>query len=94
MSKHYPVEQRERALKMVLNHLNEYRSGVRGMLGDRPEGRSVSGPESLRRRELKAQVDTAQRPRATTAEQQRIRDLEREVNYAHTQTSQPASPQQ
>ena len=26
MSKHYPVEQRERALKMVLDHLAEYRS--------------------------------------------------------------------
>ena len=26
MSKHYPVEQRERAVKMVLDHLGEYRS--------------------------------------------------------------------
>jgi hypothetical protein len=26
MSKHYPVEQRERAVKMVLDHLDEYRS--------------------------------------------------------------------
>lgn len=26
MTKHYPVEQRERAVKMVLNHLDEYRS--------------------------------------------------------------------
>lgn len=26
MSKHYPVEQRERAVKMVLDHLREYRS--------------------------------------------------------------------
>jgi len=26
MSKHYPIEQRERAVKMVLDHLGEYRS--------------------------------------------------------------------
>ena len=26
MSKHYPVEQHERAVKMVLDHLDEYRS--------------------------------------------------------------------
>ena len=26
MAKHYPVEQRERAVKMVLDHLQEYRS--------------------------------------------------------------------
>ncbi len=26
MAKHYPVEQRERAVKMVLDHLSEYRS--------------------------------------------------------------------
>ena len=26
MSKHYPVEQRQRALKMVLDHRDEYRS--------------------------------------------------------------------
>jgi hypothetical protein len=26
MPKHYPVEQRERAVKMVLDHLQEYRS--------------------------------------------------------------------
>ena len=26
MNKHYPVEQRERAVKMVLDHLDEYRS--------------------------------------------------------------------
>jgi hypothetical protein len=26
MAKHYPVEQRERAVKMVLDHVQEYRS--------------------------------------------------------------------
>jgi transposase len=47
------------------------------MPGDWPEGRV--GPESLRKWTFQAQVDGAQRPGATTAEQQRIRDLEREV---------------
>lgn len=37
------------------------------------------GAESLRRWVLQAQVDGAQRPGVTTAERQRIRDLEREV---------------
>ena len=36
------------------------------------------GAESLRRWVLKAQVDADQRPGVTTAEQQRIKDLERE----------------
>ncbi|WP_373143339.1 transposase [Mycobacterium marinum] len=37
------------------------------------------GAESLRRWVLQAQVDAAERPGVTTAEVQRIRDLEREV---------------
>jgi transposase len=41
--------------------------------------RSVSARSSLRRWVLQAQVDAAQRPGATTVEQQRIKDLEREV---------------
>jgi hypothetical protein len=46
MSKHYPVEQRERAVKTVLDHLDEYRSGYahehqirpRGLLSGQPLG--------------------------------------------------------
>ena len=37
------------------------------------------GAESLRRWVLQAQLDASQRPGVTTAEQQRIKDLEREV---------------
>lgn len=77
MAKHYPVEQRERAVKMVLDHLGEYRSvyGACQAIGPKVG----VGAESLRRWVLQAQVDAAERPGVTTAEVQRIRDLEREV---------------
>ena len=76
MAKHYPVEQRERAVKMVLDHLSEYRSVYAAC---RSIGPKVGvGAESLRRWVLQAQVDAAERPGVTTAEQHRIRELERE----------------
>jgi transposase len=77
MTKHYPVEQRERAVKMVLDHLDEYRSvyGACQVIGPKVG----VGCESLRRWVLQAQVDASQRPGFTTAEQQRIKELEREV---------------
>jgi transposase len=47
MSKHCPVEQRERAVKMVLDHLDEYRSVYAAC---RAIGPKVGvGAESLRR---------------------------------------------
>jgi transposase-like protein len=70
MSKHYPVEQRERAVKMVLDHLDEYRSVYAACQTIGPK--VGVGAESLRRWVLQAQIDAAQRPGATTAEQQRI----------------------
>jgi transposase len=76
MTKHYPVEQRERAVRMVLDHLDEYRSVYAAC---RAIGPKVGvGAESLRRWVLQAQVDASARPGATTAEQQRIKELERE----------------
>jgi transposase len=76
MTKHYPVEQRERAVKMVLDHLDEYRSVYAAC---QAIGLKVGvGAESLRRWVLQAQVDASARPGATTAEQQRIKELERE----------------
>ena len=77
MSKHYPVEQRERAVKMVLDHLGEYRSVYAAC---RAIGPKVDvGAESLRRWVLHAQVDAAERPGVTSAEAARIKELEREV---------------
>ena len=64
MAKHYPVEQRERAVKMVLDHLSEYRSVYAAC---QPIGPKVGvGTESLRRWVLRAQVEAAQRPGVTT----------------------------
>ena len=77
MSKHYPVEQRERAVKMVLDHLGEYRSVYAACQAIGPK--VGVGVESLRRWVLQAQVDTAERLGVTSAEAQRIKDLEREV---------------
>jgi transposase-like protein len=76
MSKHYPVEQRERAVKMVLDHLGEYRSVYAAAQAIGPK--VGVGPETLRKWVLQAQVDAQQSPGVTTAEQQRIKQLERE----------------
>jgi transposase len=72
----YPVGQPERAVKMVLDHLDEYRSVYAACQAIGPKvGIAV---ESLCRWTLQAQIAASQRPGATT-EQQRIKDLEREV---------------
>jgi transposase len=76
MSKHCPVEQRERAVKMVLDHLGEYRSSTPRLR--RSARRSGVGPETLRKWVLQAQVDAAQCPGVSKAEQQRIKQLESE----------------
>ena len=47
MSKHYPVEQRERAVKMALDHLDEYRSVSAACQAIGPK--IGVGAESLRR---------------------------------------------
>jgi transposase-like protein len=77
MNKHYPVEQRERAVKMVLDHLDEYRSVYAACQVIGPK--VGVGCESLRRWVLQAQIDDHQRPGAKTPELQRIKELEREV---------------
>jgi transposase len=55
MTKHYPVEQRERAVKMVLDHLDEYRSVYAACQVIGPK--VGVGGELLRRWVLQAQVD-------------------------------------
>jgi transposase len=63
MAKHYPVEQRERAVKMLLDHLQEYRSVSAACQSIGPN--VGAGTESLRRWVLPGQVEPAQRPRVT-----------------------------
>ena len=59
MAKHYPVEQRERAVKMVLDHLQEYRPVSAACQSIGPK--VGVGTESLRRWVLQAQGEPAQR---------------------------------
>lgn len=59
MAKRYPVEQRERAVKVVLDHLQEYRSVYAACQSIGPK--VGVGAESLRRWVLSAQVEAAQR---------------------------------
>ncbi|MBW8711387.1 MAG: transposase [Mycobacterium sp.] len=77
MSKRYPPEQRARAVKMVLDHLAVYRSVYAACQAIGPK--VGVGVESLRQWTVQAQIDAQQVPGPTTTEQQRIRDLEREV---------------
>ncbi|MEU6698212.1 transposase [Pseudonocardia sp. NPDC046786] len=73
----YPPEQRARAVKMVLDHLDEYRSVDAACQAIGPK--VGVGVESLRQWTVQAQVDAQQVPGPSTVERQRIKDLEREV---------------
>lgn len=73
----YPAELRERAIRMVAEHRGEYPSewaavvSIAGKLG-------VGAPETLRKWIRRAEVDGGQRAGVTTAEHQRLMQLERE----------------
>ena len=75
-SKRYPVEVRERAVRLVLEHRGEYEtkwaaiSSVAGKIG--------CSAETLRGWVRQAEVDRGRRPGVTSAEAERIRELERE----------------
>jgi transposase len=74
----YPRELRERAVRMVLEHRDEYDSewdamrSIASKLG-------VGSTETLRKWVRQAEVDGGLRAGVTTAELARIRELEREV---------------
>jgi transposase len=76
MPKRFPQDQRERAVRMVLDHLGEYDSVFAACSAIGP--RLNIGRESLRRCVVQAQIDADERPGVTSAEQTRIRELERE----------------
>ena len=76
MSKRYPDELKARAVRMVLEHRDEYDSQMAAI-------RAVAakldvGSESLRGWVRRAEVDAGTRAGVTTAEAARIKDLERE----------------
>ena len=76
-STRYPTEVRERAVRLVLDHQQEYSSqwaaicSVAGKIGCKPE--------TLRRWVRQAECDSGVRPGVTSNERERIRALEREV---------------
>jgi transposase-like protein len=78
MNKHarYPVEVRERAVRMVFEHEREHESqwaaisSVASKLG--------MTPETLRKWVRQAETDGGSRPGLSTAERERIKELERE----------------
>lgn len=77
MPKQYPKQQRERAVRMVVDHLAEYESTYLACKAIAP--RVGVGVESLRRWVVQALTDAGDEPGATTSEKVRIKELEREV---------------
>jgi transposase len=75
--KQHPAELRERAVAMVFE-LRAESGSARGTLA-RVGGRLGINPETLRNWVEKAEVDSGQRPGATTDDKKRIADLEKEV---------------
>jgi transposase len=75
-SKRYPVEVRERAVRMVFDHEDEYDSqwaaisSIAGKLG--------MTPETLRKWVRRAETDEGRRPSLTTSERERVKELEKE----------------
>lgn len=75
--KRYPPELKERAVRMVLETI-EQRSGERYGVIARVAGQLGVGKETLRNWVRQAEVDGGLRPGTTTRDQERIKELERE----------------
>ena len=75
--KRYPPELRERAVRMVLETMEQ--TGERVGVITRIARQLGIGAESLRSWVRQAEVDAGKQSGVTTAEQQRIAELEREV---------------
>ncbi len=72
----YPAEMRERAVRMLFEHQDEYPSQWKAIV-------SISGQlginhETLRSWVRKAEVDAGERPGVTSDEKARLKELERE----------------
>ena len=72
----YPPELKQRAIRLVLESLD--RGSERQGLVTRIARQLDIGPESLRRWVVQAEIDRGQRAGTTSAEAQRISELERE----------------
>jgi len=76
-NKRYPDELRERAVRMVLD-AREQDPNDRGAIGRIAKKLGV-GDQSLRNWVERTEVDTGKKPGTTTADAQKIKELEKEV---------------
>jgi transposase len=74
--KRYPVEVRERAVRLVREHVSEYESEWAAITSIAEK--CDMGAETLRKWVRRAEIDEGSRPGISTAEAQRIKELERE----------------
>jgi transposase len=72
----YPVEVRERAVRLVLEHAGEHASQWAAI--ESIASKCGMTPETLRKWVRRAEVDSGQRPGLTTDERKRLQELERE----------------
>ena len=75
-SKPYSPEFRERAVRLAMEHRDDYRSVAAALTAI--AGKLGCSPDSLRVWVRQAQRDGGERPGQTTAEKARIKELERE----------------
>ena len=76
MPKRIPEETKQRAIRLVLDHLDEYPNLTAAC--ETVSARLGFGAESLRRWVRQVQVDGGERQGVTSSESERIRRLERE----------------
>jgi transposase len=75
-STRYPAEVRERAVRLVLDHAEEYPSQWAAICSIAEK--SGMSAETLRKWVRRSEVDAGERPGLTTVERERLRELERE----------------
>ena len=75
-SKPYSLEFRERAVRLVMEHRDDYQSEAAGLSAI--AGKLGCSPDSLRTWVRQTQRDGGERPGPTSAEIARIKELERE----------------
>src|ERR1051325_724232 len=73
----YPAEGRERAVRMVFDHQNEYPSQWKAI--ESISAKLSVNHETLRQWVRRAETDAGERPGLSTDERARMRELEREV---------------
>jgi transposase len=73
----YPPEVRERAVRMLVEHRDEYPSEWAAMTAI--AAKLGMTPETLRIWVRRTEIDDGKRPGTTTEDQKKIKDLEREV---------------